>query len=41
MRVVREGDVIDGAIVASITKKNVLLKYNNDNNQVEVALKLK
>ncbi|MDP3730428.1 MAG: general secretion pathway protein GspB [Candidatus Omnitrophota bacterium] len=39
--VVREGDVISGATVTSITRKNVLLKYNNDNNQVEVTLKLK
>ena len=39
--VVREGDVVSGATVASITEKNVLLKYNNNNNQVEVVLKLK
>ncbi len=39
--VVREGDVISGAIVTSITENSVLLKYNNNDNQVEVALKLK
>jgi len=39
--VVRKGDVISGAIVTSITENNVLLKYNNNDNQVEVALKLK
>ncbi len=39
--VVREGDVIDGATVTSITESNVQLKYNNDDNKVEVALKLK
>jgi len=39
--VVREGDVISGATVTSITEKNVLLKYNNNDNQVEVSLKLK
>ena len=39
--VVREGDVIGGAIVASITENNVLLKYNNNDNQVEVSLKFK
>jgi type II secretory pathway component PulC len=38
---VREGDVISGAIVTSITAKSVLLKYNNNDNQVEVALRLK
>lgn len=39
--VVREGDVISGASVASITENSVLLKYNNNSNQVEVTLKLK
>ena len=39
--VVRVGDVIDGAVVTSITEKNVLLKYNNNDNQVEVSLKFK
>jgi len=39
--VVREGDVISGATVTSITENNVLLKYNNNDNHVEVALKLK
>ncbi len=39
--VVREGDVISGATVTSITPDNVLLKYNNNDNKVEVALKLK
>ena len=39
--VVREGDVISGATVTSITEKSVLLKYNNNDNQVEVTLKLK
>jgi len=39
--VVREGDVVSSATVVSISERNVLLKYNNDDNQVEVALKLK
>ena len=39
--VVREGDVISGAFVTSITENNVLLKYNNSDNQVEMVLKLK
>ena len=39
--VVRVGDVISGATVTSITENNVLLKYNNNDNQVEMALKLK
>ena len=39
--VVSEGDVISGATVTSITPNNVLLKYNNNDNKVEVALKLK
>ncbi len=39
--VAREGDVISGATVTSITENNVRLKYNNNNNQVEVTLKLK
>ena len=39
--VVREGDVISGATVTSITENNALLKYNNNDNQVEVTLKLK
>ncbi len=39
--VVREGDVISGATVTFITENNVLLKYNNNDNQVEVTLKLK
>jgi hypothetical protein len=39
--VVREGDVISGATITSITAKNVLLKYNSKDNQVEVGIKLK
>ena len=40
-KTVREGDVINNAVVTSITRKKVLLKYNNNDNQVELALKLK
>lgn len=39
--VVTEGDVIGGATVTSITQNNVMLKYNNNDNKVEMALKLK
>jgi hypothetical protein len=39
--VVREGDVIGCATVTYISENNVLLKYNNNSNQVEVALRLK
>jgi len=39
--VVKEGDVVSGATVTYISENNVLLKYNNNDNQVEVALRLK
>jgi hypothetical protein len=38
---VGKGDVIGGAIVTSVTENNVMLKYNNGSNQVELMLKLK
>lgn len=39
--VVRVGDVVGGATITSITENNVLVKYNNSDNQVEMVLKIK
>ena len=39
--VVTEGDVVSGATVTSISESKVLLKYINNDNKVEMVLKIK